>query len=278
MFVEAIIIHADTDSQVLFGLSTAVLANPSGDESGAATQHSILDATSSGQINVNNCARLQGLTHTGETRNRNPISLPTQLTFFPAFPEDQLPTTPLRRIVSLPPHLGRQHAPSESDNIGSPSHTLYSNQSSPSQSEEPTRDFTFALRAAYFTPKQNESTPSSPTTVSSLTITQPTPTPHITNSILPIMTNREHPRIVPLFKGDYGDKEEPTEWFLQFELSLPKTWFDTQRIDCFAMQLAPGQIAEEWFQGLSSTQISTFLGLRTIFRKRWPPPKRPKYS
>ncbi|KAG1835436.1 hypothetical protein EV424DRAFT_1340551 [Suillus variegatus] len=88
----------------------------------------------------------------------------------------------------------------------------------------------------------------------------------------------EHPRTVPLFKGDYGDKEEPTEWFAQFELSLPETWSDRQRIDRFAMQLAPGQIAEEWFQGLSSTRISTFLDLRTTFRRRWPPPKRPKYS
>ncbi|KAG1821263.1 hypothetical protein EV424DRAFT_1347018 [Suillus variegatus] len=69
------------------------------------------------------------------------------------------------------------------------------------------------------------------------------------------MTSREHPRTVPLFKGDYGDKEEPTEWFAQFELSLPETWSDRQRIDRFAMQLAPGQIAEEWFQGLSSTRI-----------------------
>lgn len=255
-----------------------MLADPSGDESGAATQHSILDTTSIGRINVNDCARLRGLTHTGETRNRNPIFHPTQLTFFPAYPEDQTPTTPRRRIVSLPPHLGRQRSASESGSIGSPPHISHSNQSSPSQNEEQTRDFTFALRTAYFTPKPDESTPSSPTTVSSLTITQPTPTLQNTSSTLPIMTSREHPRTVPLFKGDYGDKEEPTEWFAQFELSLLETWTDRQRIDRFAMQLAPGQIAEEWFQGLSSLRISTFLDLRTAFRKRWPPPKRPKYS
>ncbi|KAG2092760.1 hypothetical protein BD769DRAFT_1678960 [Suillus cothurnatus] len=216
------------DSQVSLLLSSAVLADPSGDESGAATQHSILETTSQGWINMNDCARLRGLTHTGETQNRNPIFHPTQLTFFPAFPEEQPPATPLRRIVSLPLDIGHQRSTSELGSIGGPPHTSHSNQSSPSRDEEQTRDLTFALRVAYFTPKPDESTSSSPTTISSLTITQPTPTPQITSPALPIMTSREHPRIVPLFKGDDGDKEEPTEWFAQFELSLPVTWTDRQ--------------------------------------------------
>ncbi|KAG1880059.1 hypothetical protein F4604DRAFT_1679179 [Suillus subluteus] len=189
------------EGQVHFGLLSTVLANPSGDESGAVTQHSILDATSSGQINGVN------MHHQNWTILKALLIHCTQ-------------TNPL-----------------------------------PVGAKEPTRDFPFALQAAHFTPKQDESMPSSPTTVSSLTITQPTSTPHITNLILPIMNSRKHPRIVLLFKGDYGDKEEPTEWFAQFELSLPEAWTDMQQIDCFAMQLAPGQIVEEWFQDLLSMQI-----------------------
>jgi hypothetical protein len=229
--VAHIISRRSHNSQVSHLLLSAVLADPSGDESGAVTQHSILETSSLGQINVNNCARLRGLTHMGETQNRNSIFHPIQLTFFLAFPEEQPPATPLRRIISLLLDVGHQCSTSESGSIRGPPHTSHSNQSSPSQNEEQTRDLTFALQAAYFTLKPDESTSSLPTTIPSLTITQPTSTLQITSPALPIITSREHPRIVSLFKGDYGDKEKPTEWFAQFELSLPETWTNRQRID-----------------------------------------------
>jgi len=88
----------------------------------------------------------------------------------------------------------------------------------------------------------------------------------------------ENPRAIPLFRGDYGAKEEPTEWFAQFELLLPGSWNDDKRVDRFEMQLAPGQLAEEWFQVIAPTRTITFTGLKAAFRKRWPPPKRPKYT
>ncbi|KAG1768909.1 hypothetical protein EV702DRAFT_1203113 [Suillus placidus] len=219
-----------------------------------------------GQINLNDCARIRGLTHTGTTPNRNSIPSPTRLTFFPEFSENQIPSTPRRRIVSLPLHLERQHSPgSPSEQTGSPK---------------------FVLQPARFTPRQNESTSSSPTTISSLTITRPTSALFNTAASIPIVKPlastqstmfSENPRAVPLFRGDYGDKEEPTEWFAQFELSLPGSWGDDKRLDCFEMQLAPGQIAEEWFQDVTPTRTITFAGLKAAFWKRWPPPKRPKY-
>ncbi|KAG1725900.1 uncharacterized protein EDB91DRAFT_1086968 [Suillus paluster] len=262
------------------GVTTAdiLLAGPSGDESGAATQNPNIGTTSSGQINVNNCTRLRGLTHTGETWSRNSIPSPTQLTFFPIFSENQPPVTPHHHIVSLLPYLERQRSPSDSEGTRSPTYTFYPDQPSPSRNKGPIKQLTFALRAAHFMPKRDESTPSSPTTASSLTTTRPTPTPYTTNVALPVMSSREQPWAVTLFRGDYGDREEPTEWFVQFELSLPESWTDTQKIDHFIMQLVPGQMAEEWYQSLKSLQTNTFTILKSTFRKRWPPPKQPKYS
>lgn len=83
---------------------------------------------------------------------------------------------------------------------------------------------------------------------------------------------------VPLFYGDYGDNEEPSAWFAQFQLSLPTAWTDTQCVRRFAMQLTPGQMADQWFQSLDSRHTTTFAALKTAFLKRWPPPKPPKLS
>ncbi|KAG1837466.1 hypothetical protein C8R48DRAFT_782678 [Suillus tomentosus] len=83
---------------------------------------------------------------------------------------------------------------------------------------------------------------------------------------------------VPLFYGDYGDNEEPPAWFAQLQLSLPTAWIDTQRVQRFAMQLMPGQMADEWFQSLDSAHTTTFAALKTAFFKWWPPPKPLKFS
>jgi hypothetical protein len=88
----------------------------------------------------------------------------------------------------------------------------------------------------------------------------------------------ENPRAVPLFRGDYNNKEEPTEWFAQFELSLPMSWSDSQRIERFEMQLAPGNVAEEWFQEIATFKTLTFTSLKLAFRRRWPPPKRTRFT
>jgi hypothetical protein len=83
---------------------------------------------------------------------------------------------------------------------------------------------------------------------------------------------------VPLFYSDYGENENPSAWFAQFELSLPISWMDTQRIQQFAMQLTPGEAAAEWYQGLTSSHLSSFTNLKAEFFKRWPAPKKPKLT
>ncbi|KAG2141360.1 hypothetical protein DEU56DRAFT_911467 [Suillus clintonianus] len=222
---------------------------------------------STGEINLEHCAKLRGLIDTETTRRRNSNSSPTQLTFFSEISDSAAPGTPRRRIVSLPPHLERQHSPeSVSGQIGSTK---------------------FMLQPARFTPRQRASTTTSPSSTSSLTITRPTPTPFNSTAQSPT-TKRptstrfnmpsENPRPVPLFRGDYGDKEEPTEWFAQFELSLLESWDDDKKVDRFEMQLAPGNLAEEWFQDNVPTKSITFASLKLAFRGRWPPPRRPRYT
>jgi len=86
------------------------------------------------------------------------------------------------------------------------------------------------------------------------------------------------PRPLPLFHGDYRENEEPSTWFAQFQLSLPDNYSDLRRIQRFAMQLAPGYMADQWFNGLPPSSITSFLDLRAAFQQRWPPPKPPAYS
>jgi hypothetical protein len=83
---------------------------------------------------------------------------------------------------------------------------------------------------------------------------------------------------VPLFYGDYGENENPSAWFAQFELSLPISWTDMQRIQRFGMQLTPGEVAEEWYHNLTSSHLSSFANLKHEFFKRWPPLKCPKLT
>jgi len=83
---------------------------------------------------------------------------------------------------------------------------------------------------------------------------------------------------VPLFYGDYSNNKEPSAWFVQFQLSLPTAWTDTQCVRRFAMQLMPGQMADQWFQSLDSRHTTTFAALKTAFLKQWLPPKPPKLS
>ncbi|KAG2739342.1 hypothetical protein P692DRAFT_20756633 [Suillus brevipes Sb2] len=87
----------------------------------------------------------------------------------------------------------------------------------------------------------------------------------------------DNPRAIPLFHGDYREKEEPTLWFAQFQLSLPDSYTEIQRIRRFKMQLAPGSMADQWFYDISLT-CHSFSQLQAEFLTRWPPPKPPQYS
>jgi hypothetical protein len=104
------------------------------------------------------------------------------------------------------------------------------------------------------------------------------PTSIISSSIFPEIFKFMSIEPVLLFYGDYSGNEEPSVWFAQFQLSLPTAWTDTQCVQCFTMQLMPGQMADQWFQSLHSMHTTTFAVLKIAFLKWWLPPKLPKLS
>ncbi|KAG2035646.1 hypothetical protein BDR03DRAFT_983494 [Suillus americanus] len=178
-------------------------------------------------------------------------------------------------------------------------------------SEEPGSTRAFHLHPARFTPDNNNLSSNSPESfLSSITPTKPVIRPFISTPAVPfhqppvpLLPAGSKPQIattkpqlsiskqtlkatimadtmksVPLFYGDYGENKNPAAWFTQFELLLPNSWTDTQRIHRFAMQLMPGESAAEWYQGLTSSHISSFASLKAEFFKCWPVPKQPKLT
>lgn len=77
--------------------------------------------------------------------------------------------------------------------------------------------------------------------------------------------------VLPLFHGDYAGGEEPNEWLCQLDLNLPVSWNDTQKIDRFRRQCAPGSLAEMWFTTLTNAQTASWAYLEAAFVNRWPP-------
>ena len=68
------------------------------------------------------------------------------------------------------------------------------------------------------------------------------------------MTTSATAKMLPLFHGDYSDKDEPAHWFTQFQLTLPDMWSEAAKLQRFQMQLAPGGYADEWFDALSVSE------------------------
>ncbi|KAG1843849.1 hypothetical protein C8R48DRAFT_678598 [Suillus tomentosus] len=75
---------------------------------------------------------------------------------------------------------------------------------------------------------------------------------------------------LPLLRGDYLNGEEPTEWMQQFQLSLPPTWTDTEKIDRFKLQCVRGGPAHLWVTSLPAAQTATWAILLVAFDLRWP--------
>ena len=77
--------------------------------------------------------------------------------------------------------------------------------------------------------------------------------------------------MLPLLCGDRGDADEPLYWFSRFVLELHVSgWSDTEKIEWFKLQLAPGCPAQKWFIDLSSSDMATFTALCRAFEKKWP--------
>ena len=80
------------------------------------------------------------------------------------------------------------------------------------------------------------------------------PGPHLPQATTLPMTTSATAKMLPLFHGDYSDKDEPAHWFTQFQLALPDTWSEAAKLQRFQMQLAPGGYADEWFNELSVSE------------------------
>ncbi|KAG1770161.1 hypothetical protein EV702DRAFT_1202571 [Suillus placidus] len=82
----------------------------------------------------------------------------------------------------------------------------------------------------------------------------------------------------PSFHGDYKKDEEPTNWLRKYQLSLPPSYTDMDKINCFELQCAAASPAEEWFTNLPTADKSTWAAFLVAFKIRWPPPVHAKLT
>jgi hypothetical protein len=83
---------------------------------------------------------------------------------------------------------------------------------------------TTRLHPAQFMSIHHNSSSTTPSTTSSFINTRPYTMPRPST---PIMSN-DNLHSIPLFHGDYREKEEPSLSFAQFQLSLPDSYTDVQ--------------------------------------------------
>ncbi|KAG0695492.1 hypothetical protein DFH29DRAFT_880026 [Suillus ampliporus] len=76
----------------------------------------------------------------------------------------------------------------------------------------------------------------------------------------------------PSFHGDYEKEEEPTDWIRKYQLSLPPSYSDMDKINRFELQCAAASPAEEWFTSLQIADKATWTTFLAAFKIRWPPP------
>ncbi|KAI6025241.1 hypothetical protein PISMIDRAFT_23644 [Pisolithus microcarpus 441] len=93
-----------------------------------------------------------------------------------------------------------------------------------------------------------------------------------------IVNINEMAKVIPLFCRDYLGREEPADWFTEFQLSLLASWTERMKLDQFGMQLAVGSYADEWFMDLPSEDKADMAMLKAAFLKWWPPTRRLKWT
>ncbi|KAG1745382.1 uncharacterized protein EDB91DRAFT_1246249 [Suillus paluster] len=76
----------------------------------------------------------------------------------------------------------------------------------------------------------------------------------------------------PSFHGDYKKEEEPTNWIRKYQLSLPPSYSDADKIARFELQCAATSPAEEWFTSLQAMDKATWVTFLAAFKIQWPPP------
>lgn len=76
----------------------------------------------------------------------------------------------------------------------------------------------------------------------------------------------------PSLYGDYENGEEPTNWFRKYQLSLPSSYSDVDKISRFELQCAAVSPAEVWFASLTTVNTASWSAFITAFKACWPPP------
>ncbi|KIK21566.1 hypothetical protein PISMIDRAFT_103871, partial [Pisolithus microcarpus 441] len=89
--------------------------------------------------------------------------------------------------------------------------------------------------------------------------------------------NQDETKTLPLFRGDYSNNEDPTEWFALFRLAM-SSLMDTEKVTRFECQLYPGGLVEEWFIDLDAAEKASLADIKNAFVRRWPMMRRPKWS
>lgn len=85
----------------------------------------------------------------------------------------------------------------------------------------------------------------------------------------------ENPPTIDMF---FGDEENPTMWFVEFQRMLLLMWTDAEKVSHFANHIVPSSYALDWYDALTPTATATLATIRTAFNTRWPPPEHPKFS
>lgn len=77
-----------------------------------------------------------------------------------------------------------------------------------------------------------------------------------------------NPAVVPQpsFYGDYEKEEEPTNWIRKYQLSLPPSYSDAEKINRFELQCAAASPAEEWFASLPTPDKATWTAFLAAFK------------
>jgi hypothetical protein len=85
----------------------------------------------------------------------------------------------------------------------------------------------------------------------------------------------ENPPTTDMF---FGDEDNPTMWFAEFQRMLPLSWVENEKVSHFVNHIVSNSYASDWIDTLTRNDMASLAAIRTAFNVRWPPPERPKFS
>ena len=85
----------------------------------------------------------------------------------------------------------------------------------------------------------------------------------------------ENPPTTDMF---FGNEDNPTMWFTEFQRMLPLSWMENEKVSHFANHIDPNSYASDWLDTLTCNDMASLATIRMAFNNRWPPLERPKLS